>query len=210
VIDRSHLAAILRRLADLEMREIFVIGGDARQPAGSFPSALDLLQAMAGLKHAVEQIGIAGYPENHPLVDRRILQQALLEKQPFATYIVTQICFNPKVITAWLAGMRQSGITLPVYIGLPGAVDLKRLLRISMKIGVGDSTRFLAKNTGLAARLFKPVGYEPTDLVEALAPSLSSPELDIQGFHLNTFNQVDGTERWRQRMLKTHAVQRAV
>jgi methylenetetrahydrofolate reductase (NADPH) len=202
VVDRAHLKEIVRRLHALGLREIFVIGGDVTQPAGPFSSALDLLRALADMGHDLAQIGIAAYPERHPLVDEATLRRALAHKQPFASYMVTQICFDPEAIIRWLAGVRQQGIDLPVHIGVPGVLDSRRLLRIAMKIGVGDSMRFLSKHTSLATRLLRPGRYAPDKLVARLAPYLDDPHYNIGGLHINTFNQVESTETWRQQVLK--------
>jgi methylenetetrahydrofolate reductase (NADPH) len=202
VVDRAHLKEIVQRLHALGLREIFVIGGDVQQPAGSFSCALDLLRALADLGHDFAQIGIASYPERHPLVDEPTLGRALAHKQPFVSYMVTQICFDPRAIIRWLAGVRQQGIDLPVYIGVPGVLDSRQLLRISMKIGVGDSVRFLSKHTSLVARLLKPGRYVPDQLVTRLAPYLDDPHYNIGGLHINTFNQVESTETWRRQVLQ--------
>jgi methylenetetrahydrofolate reductase (NADPH) len=201
VADTAHLREILQRLDQLNLREIFVVGGDARQPAGTFSGALDLLRAMAEIGHNLDQIGVAAYPEHHPLIDDETLRRALADKQQFATYMVTQICFDPDAIISWLADARQRGIALPVYIGLPGVVDTVHLLRICMKIGVGTAARFASKHAGLAARLLRPGSYQPTELVKRLAPSFGDPWYNIRGLHLNTFNQTRSTEQWRQQML---------
>ncbi len=100
VRDTAHLRDILQRLHQLKPREIFVIGGDAKQPAGPFSGALDLLRAMAELGHNLDRIGVAAYPEHHPLIDDETLRRALADKQQFATYMVTQICFDPDAIVA--------------------------------------------------------------------------------------------------------------
>lgn len=201
VADSAHLQKIVRQLDDLGVREIFVIGGDARGPAGPFSGAFDLLSAMADLGHNFERIGIGGYPEGHPVIVDAILRQALLDKRPFATYIVSQMCFDPGAIVAWVADLRQRGIDLPVYVGLPGLVERKKLLQVSLKIGVGDSARFLKKHTSVLARFFKPGGYSPDDLVRRLAPYLGDRAYNIAGFHIYTFNQVENTEKWRQQTL---------
>jgi methylenetetrahydrofolate reductase (NADPH) len=198
----AELRSLVQLLDALGLRELFVIGGDATEPRGPYHSALDLLRALRSIPSQIESIGVAAYPEHHPLVDDETMLRALLEKQPFAQYLVTQICFDAATITDWLTAVRRRGITLPVYIGLPGAIDISRLLRISMKIGVGDSLRFLSKQAGLATRLANLRGYRPDRLVESLARSLADPALDIRGLHLNTFNQIESTERWRKDMLR--------
>lgn len=201
VADRAHLEKILRWFDEHRVREIYVIGGDAREPVGPYASALELLGAMSRLEHGVEEVGIGGYPEGHPLIDDEELDRALLDKQPFASYVVTQLCFDADVILGWISDARHKGLRLPVYVGLPGAVDRKKLLQISLKVGVGDSVRFLIKQAGLIGVLLKPGGYSPDGLVERLAPYAGDKHYGVAGLHLYTFNQVESTEEWRQRML---------
>ena len=202
VADKAHLEEIVRRLEDLKVEEIFVIGGDSREPAGRFSSALGLLSAMADAGHRFERVGIGGYPEGHPVIDDEALHRALLEKRPFADYVVSQMCFDPGVILNWVADIQRRGIELPVYVGIPGAVEWKKLLRISLKIGVGGSTRFLTKHANLVTRFLRPGGYNPEELVRGLAPYVGDRDYDIAGFHIYTFNQVQSTEEWRRRMLE--------
>lgn len=201
VESREQLRSIVHRLDSAGTREVFVVGGDAREPAGPYHSAATLLREMAEMDHGVERIGVTAYPESHPLIDDEELVEALREKQQYASYAVTQICFDSSAVAEWLVGMRERGVTLPVYVGLPGAVERKKLLSISLKIGVGDSARFLKKQAGLAGRLVKPGGYRPDSLVEALAPYFGDEYYGLAGFHINTFNQVESTERWRREML---------
>ena len=49
--------------------------------------------------------------------------------------------------------------------------------------------------------LLKPGGYSLDRLVERLALYAGDKHYDIVGLHLYTFNQEEGTEQWRQRML---------
>jgi methylenetetrahydrofolate reductase (NADPH) len=201
VADRAHLDEIVRRLDDLGVREIFVIGGDAKKPVGPFSSAVELLSAMADSGHDFEHVGIGGYPEGHPNIDDETLRQALLDKRPFATYVVSQMCFDPGAILKWVADIRRRGIGLPIYIGLPGVVERKKLLQISLKIGVGDSARFLTKYTQVLTRFLKPGGYSPDELVKNLAPYVEDQSYNLAGFHIYTFNQVESTEEWRRQVL---------
>src|SRR5215212_6202649 len=201
VSGEAHLQKILRWFDEHGVREIYVIGGDSKEPLGPYASALQMLHAMSQLEHGIEEVGIGGYPEGHPLIDDEELDRVLLDKQPFASYVVTQLCFDADVVLAWISDIRHKGIRLPVYVGLPGAVDRKKLLRVSLKVGVGDSVRFLKKQTGLVGMLLKPGGYSPDELVERLAPYAGDRRYDIAGLHLYTGNQVESTAQWRQRML---------
>jgi methylenetetrahydrofolate reductase (NADPH) len=200
--DRGHLAELLARLDAAAIDHAFVVGGDAEQP-GDYLDGLSLLRAMAGIGHGLTDVGVPGYPEGHATIPDAALHQALVDKQPFVHYMTTQMCFDPGAITAWLAGRRAAGITLPVWIGLPGVAELHRLMLISARIGVADSKRFLSKNTRLVGRLVRPGGYSPNGLLEGLGPALADPTADIRGLHIYTFNQVETTEAWRHRYLDT-------
>ena len=63
---------------------------------------------------------------------------------------------------------------------------------MATKIGVGESTRFLAKHKGTFARLAAPGGFTGERFLEKVAPALSPPEMLVEGLHVFTFNQVAG------------------
>jgi len=202
VDDESHLRGILGQLQDLGIRRIFVIGGDAEQPTGQFDSSLQLLQVMSTIDHSIETVGIGGYPEGHPLIDDVTLLEFLQEKQSYAAYLITQMCFDPEVIVEWLRKIRSEGVVLPVHIGVPGAADRTKLLRIALKIGVGQSARFLKSNLALVGKMMAPGGYSPDELLLALAPYFDKRPYDIEGIHFYSFNQIESTEKWREGMLE--------
>jgi methylenetetrahydrofolate reductase (NADPH) len=201
VADEAHLRDILGQLDELGVHRIFVVGGDAEQPAGQFDSSLQLLELMSTIDHGIDVVGICAYPEGHPLIDDLILLRFLQEKQPFAAYMVTQMCFDPEAIVGWLRGIRADGVGLPVHLGVPGVAERTKLLRIALKIGVGQSARFLKSNLGLVGRMMAPGGYSPDELLLALAPYFDTPPYNIEGVHFFTFNQIESTERWRAEML---------
>lgn len=188
-----ELEGILRRLDRLSIKEAFIVGGDADDP-GAFLDAMDLIRALNLIGHPFERLGVAGYPEGHPNIAEHLLLEALVEKQPHAGYVATQMCFDLEAIERWIRSIRSMGITLPVVIGIPGVTDIARLITISTRIGVGTSMRFLSKNRSLASKLIRP--FSPDDLVEDLAGLAEDPELDVIGLHVYTFNQVEQTYRW--------------
>lgn len=198
VVDHEHLSRTVDRLQRAGVRNIYVIGGDASTPLGPYPDALSLLHALQNVGQPFQEVGIAAYPEGHPLIETEQLWDVLLAKQPLATYLVTQMCFDAYAITRWAAQARDRGVSLPAIIGIPGVASRTHLLRMASKIGVGESTRFLSKHTGMLSRLLRPGPFTPDDLIEGLTPAFADPALDIQGVHVYTFNNVAQTEEWRR------------
>jgi methylenetetrahydrofolate reductase (NADH) len=204
VRSREHLQEILGRLDAPGIRRVFVIGGDGHDPVGPYASAGDLLVAMADIGHTLEDIGVGGYPEGHPLVDDPTLFEALVAKQSFATHVATQICFEPRRVADWIARIREHGIELPVVLGMAGAVNRRRLIEVSLRVGVGPSVNYVSKYGGLVARLMRRGGYRPDAFVAHIAPFVANRDYGIAGFHVFTFNQVETTERWRQELVATY------
>lgn len=196
--DRHDLASIIKRLDDGGVACVFVTGGDG-EPHGDYFDALSLLRDMADLGHPFLEVGITGYPEGHPAIPVDRLQQAMLDKQAHATHIVTQMCFSPEAIVEWIRNTRADGVELPVRVGVPGAIDMSRLLTIGARIGVGDSMRFLAKNRRAMIRMLRPGRYRPDRLVNSLARM--GEGLGLCGLHLFTFNQVDPTVAWLRKAI---------
>ena len=201
VADRSHLAELIARFDEMGIRDVFVVAGDADQPAGAFEGAAQLLEALHEIGHPFEQIGITGYPESHPLIDDETTIAAMFEKSRYATYIASQICFDSEVTVAWVNNVWARGTRLPILIGIPGVVPRAKLLRVSTRIGIGESMRYLRKHHDFVTRFFRPGGFSPDKLIKGLAPVVSDPEQKIVGFHIFTFNDLADTEAWRQRKL---------
>jgi methylenetetrahydrofolate reductase (NADPH) len=120
----------------------------------------------------------------------------MFDKAPQATYIVSQICFDPEVIDTWIRRVRDRGVDLPIHIGLPGPVAASRLLRFSGRIGLGESARCLRRHSNWLGRLLLPHAYRPERLLERLAPHLARPDNLIAGLHVYTFNEIERAERW--------------
>jgi methylenetetrahydrofolate reductase (NADPH) len=147
--------------------------------------------------------GVRGrYPESHPKISDEMTIQAMYQKAPYATYIISQICFDPEVISDWARRVWSRGVRLPIRVGMPGYVNRQKLVRISASIGVGESARFLRKQRNWLLKMFLPGGYSPDRLIEGLKPGFADPESNIRGLHIYTFNEVKTTETWRREMLE--------
>lgn len=204
VRDKGHLREILARLDEAKVESVFVPGGDAIKPAGDYGCSLDLLRDIADIGHRFEDVGVAAHPEGHPLVDMDELLRLLKEKQRYANYLVTQMCFDSAVMVDWLRSIRRAGVTLPAWLGLPGVAEIPKLISLSLKIGVGQSVNVLRKQKGLVRKMISARPYQPDDLLAGLVPFLDDPVLDIPGFHLFSFNNVERTERWRVETMNSY------
>jgi methylenetetrahydrofolate reductase (NADPH) len=198
VSGRTELAEISARLQEAGVRTVFVPGGDQDPPAGHYTSALDLLEDLTALGSPFPSVGITGYPESHPTISDDLTVQSMWDKRRHATHVVSNLTFDPDAVRAWVDRMRARGVTTPVLLGMPGPIDRTKLLAMATRIGVGDSTRFLAKHKGTFARLAAPGGFTGERFLEGCAPVLARPDSLVTGLHVYTFNQVAETEAWRR------------
>lgn len=196
VRDRAHLEQLLRRLAALGIDDAFVVGGDAERPVGAYPHGRALLEDMTGLELRPARLGVPAYPEGHHRIEATALQRDLEAKAALADYAVTQLCFEATPLWAWRERQQRLGLPLPVYAGIPGVMEPRRLLAIALRLGLGPSVRALRRQSGWLARLLRPGAYCSDALLEGLGPGLGDPAAGFAGLHLFTFNRVAATRGW--------------
>lgn len=201
VTGRAELAEITERLTTAGVTGVFVPAGDQEPPAGEYKASLDLLIDLAELGNPFSHVGITGYPESHPTIHDDVTVQAMWDKRRYATHVVSNLTFDPRLVSAWIARLRTRGVPMPVLIGVPGPVDRTKLLAMATRIGVGESTRFLAKNKRVFAQIAAP-GFEPLDFLQGCVKTLADSTMLVEGLHIYTFNQVAQTERWRIEQLE--------
>jgi methylenetetrahydrofolate reductase (NADPH) len=210
VEDREHVARLAAWIRRCGLGEVFVIAGDAPKPAGPYVDAISFLRDLFEHDTGLQRVGVGAYPDGHPLIDRATLHEALHAKQALLAAAgvlgsaTTQMCFEAKRIRTWLSVERCDGFTMPVVVGIPGVVDRGRLLKVGMRIGVGASLRYLRKNRAAMSALLAPGGYDPTELVAAIASDAG--ELGVTALHSYTFNCVAATRAWQQSLLSPRSV----
>jgi methylenetetrahydrofolate reductase (NADH) len=202
VASDGHLAEIVGRLRASGVDDVFVPGGDASHPAGPFDSALPLLERLAEMGGPFSRIGITGYPESHPKIHDDITIQAMWDKRKYATYIVSNVCFDAAGLGRWIQRIRARGVTLPLYVGLAGPAERTRLLRMAAIAGASESARFITRHPGWILRFWVPGGYSPDRLLDRAAPVITAPDAGVAGLHLFTFNQLQQAEQWRRAALE--------
>lgn len=199
--DDVHLKEVTGRLREAGVDDVFVPAGDSDPPAGVYDGALPVLLRLGELGSPFARVGVTGYPESHPLIHDDVTVQAMWDKREHATYIVSNLCFDPRVLGEWLVRIRRRGVAMPVHVGVAGPVQRAKLLAMATKIGVGESTRFLTRHASWFLRFAAPGGYAAERLLSRAERALAAPSAGVAGLHLFTFNQIAETERWRRALL---------
>ena len=197
VESQQHLDAIVGRLTACGVDDVFVPGGDAADPLGPFDGALPLLERLTEMGRPFVRVGITGYPESHPKIHDDVTIQAMWDKRRYASYIVSNVCFDPAGLGRWIRRIRARGVTLPLYVGLAGPAERSKLLKMAAVAGAAESARFITRHPGWILRFWVPGGYSPDRFLDRAAPVLTSADAGVAGLHLFTFNQLQAAEQWR-------------
>ncbi|MEI7752829.1 MAG: methylenetetrahydrofolate reductase [Actinomycetota bacterium] len=201
----EQVAAIAQWLNAHDVRDVFVIGGDAPDPHGPYLDAGALIEALLNSNANLANVGFGGYPEGHAtiplnkLADAVASKQQLLDTAGVGGWVSTQMCFDTKAVSKWIQHSRSQGLHLPIHLGIPGVIDTTKLLTMGAKLGIGASLRYLRKNRAVVSKLAAPGGYDPMEMLSPLAREFES--LDISALHVFTFNQVANTAAWRQAVI---------
>jgi len=176
--DQKELKDYISRCKDVGVKQALVIGG-SRDPIGIFDSSIQILETgfFEGLK-----IGIAGHPEGSPDISDKNLEKAMIDKKPYADYIVTQWLLNPQPIIEFIS--KQS---IPVHVGITGPMKISSLIKFANIVGAKNSINFLKSNFSKALDLLKP--KDPNDLIGKV-------KSHTDFFHIYTFGGLKETNKW--------------
>ena len=188
-----------RAVSEAQVGTALIIGGDPDHPVGPFPDSSDLLASGLAERYGLRAVAFAGYPEGHPRIAARTLDEtlrskvALARRRGFEVSLVTQFGFEAAPILRWIAALRATGIVCPVRVGVAGPATVASLAKFAVRCGIGGSLRALARGHTAFARILAEAG--PDALVDALAAAehAGSP---IDGLHVFTFGGVRRTAEW--------------
>ena len=202
IAKRRDLDRMLERLVqEAGVDRALVLGGDRDHPVGEYHISLQLMESGLLQKHGIGKIAIACYPEGHPKIPDRVLDEALKAKIAAARsaglelILITQLCFEAEPIVGFLRRLRAEGVTERVRVGVAGPTSTATLLRYAAICGVGASLRALKERRSLARNLL--TNETPEQLILDLeAAVLEQPSLDIWGIHFFTFASLRNTIEW--------------
>ena len=176
--NQAELKDYVTRCKNGGVKQALVIGGSA-QPIGDFHCSLQLLET--GLFKGWK-IGIAGHPDGSPDISDSDLEKAMIDKKPYADYIVTQWLLDVNPIVKFISKQ-----ILQVHVGITGPLKISSLLKFANIVGAKNSINFLKSNVTKAVDLFKP--RDPNDIIEKL-------EGKTNNFHIYTFGGLKETNKW--------------
>lgn len=186
--------------ADSASQNVFVVAGDTKKAEGVFEDALAVIRSPLLRRRGVDRVSIAGYPEGHPEISEAALWSALVEKvqvlsdQGLAGDIITQFGFDAEAVIAWVREVREHGVDLPIRIGVPGPVGVRRLLAYAKRCGVRTSSS-IAKKYGLSVtNLLSTVG--PDGFLEAFTAAYDPTLHGRVALHFYTFGGLQPTADW--------------
>jgi methylenetetrahydrofolate reductase (NADPH) len=203
---RAALEEFVQGAAHAGAHRVLLIGGDQATPAGPYVSSIDVLKEGILARHNIREVGFAGYPEGHPRIEQRVLDEALSEKIALATEqgldvsIVTQFSFVPVRIAEYCASMARTYPELPLYVGMAGPTSTAGLLRYAHRCGVSASLRAMSGMGIAAAKL-----VTHSDPLEQLASMAHHCEAggtsNVVGAHFYSFGGFASTARFINRII---------
>ena len=204
--DKATLADwIARYQGEAGVTQALMLGGSPTTPLGPFDSSIQLLET--GLFDGFTRLHVAGHPEGNRDIDPKggtaNVEAALKWKHDFnersdaEMAIVTQFAFEAAPIIDWVNGIQQSGVSLPVHIGIAGPAKLQTLIKFAIACGVGPSLKVLQKRAMDVTKLVLP--YEPTDVISDLAAhKAANPQFGIEQVHFFPLGGIKSCATWAQ------------
>ena len=183
---------ISRYKNEANVSNALLIAGGANKPYGEYDSSIQLIESELFDKADFNNLHIAGHPEGSIDIDpdgsSNNVDQALSWKNEFSKRtdanmaITTQFSFDAGSVISWANNIKESGIDIPVHIGIAGPAKLQTLLRYSIECGVGASIKIIQKRAKDLTKLLLP--YKPTNIITELAiHKANNPSFNIEKVH---------------------------
>jgi len=119
-LKRNEVICILRKALALGIVNIFALRGDSLSEDGDFEHAADLVAFIREQFGDTFCVCVAGYPQTHPESPSKELDLYYLKAkvEAGADFIITQICFESRVLIDFVRDCREIGIQIPILPGI--------------------------------------------------------------------------------------------
>jgi methylenetetrahydrofolate reductase (NADPH) len=201
----EELAAILDRYAASGIENIMALSGDPPRDLPNYDRTKDAFQYAEGLVRFIRSrtnapdkrgfgIGVAGFPEGHPLTPNRLKEMEFLKQKvdAGADYICTQLFFDNRDFYDFRERCDLAGIRVPIIAGI---------MPITSKAGMVRMAE-LALGAHFPAPLLRAVGRCSNDQAVAKVGVHWATEQcrdllhnQVRGIHFYTLNKSDATRQ---------------
>jgi methylenetetrahydrofolate reductase (NADPH) len=144
--------------------------------------------------------GASLYPEGHPRIPGDVLWDYLRRKvdaliaRGFGVEITTQLSFDVDAVISWIERVRNAGIHVPIYIGIPSPSTLSRILKFAGKCHVSTSADIVQRYGWKIASLFSPIG--PDRFLATLLKRFADDDLGVVRLHLFPLGDLARMVQW--------------
>jgi methylenetetrahydrofolate reductase (NADPH) len=202
---REQLTAIIERYAASGIENILALSGDPPRETPGHSRSQDAFTYAEGLVRFIRSwpnppdprgfgIGVAGFPEGHPMTPNRLKELDYLKQKvdAGADYICTQLFFENRDLYDFRERCELAGIKVPIVAGIMPITSKAGMIRMSE----------LALGARIPARLLRAVGRCGDDKAVARVGVHWATEqcrdlLDnnVRGIHFYTLNKSDATRQ---------------
>jgi len=176
--DKKMLEEWIQKYQDeAGIEQALLLAGGVSNPHGVFDSSMQLVETELFEKYNFKNLHFAGHPEGNKDIDHdgttKNVDEALQWKQDFSERtdikiaITTQFCFDAGPVINWADSLIESGINIPIHIGVAGPAKLQTLIKFSIACGVGPSLKVLQKRAKDVKKLLLP--FDPNDFLEIIS-----------------------------------------
>ncbi len=205
VWDRAQLIEWVASLKELNVSSVLLIAGDVSKQNLPFADALSVLETGLLAEYGIDQVAVAAYPDGHPSIPAKALEDALNRKLDLAARngvalrAVTQFGFDAAPVIEWFAKMNARGVSVPVSVGVAGPSKMRTLLTYAAKCGVRHSIKGLLAKPSIVRMLGQ---WDPLEVLSPIAEYLASDTAtSVEKVHIFTIGGLRRTIEWRDELL---------
>ncbi|HRI86690.1 MAG TPA: methylenetetrahydrofolate reductase [NAD(P)H] [Candidatus Hydrogenedentes bacterium] len=205
----SDIAEIVDRYARAGVSNILALGGDPPRGMEQYDRAKDSFRHAADLVRFIKNcnesgthpdkrgfgIGVAGFPEGHPLTPNRLIEMDHLKAKvdAGADYIVTQLFFDNRDFYDFRERCELAGIRVPIIAGImpvTSAAGMRRMADLAAGARFPAALQRSVQRCGDEADAVKRVGIHwATEQCRDLL------DHGVRGIHFYTLNKSDATRQ---------------
>jgi methylenetetrahydrofolate reductase (NADPH) len=202
---QDELGGILDRYAASGIENIMALGGDPPRNLTNYDRSKDAFQYAEGLVRFIRTrtnapdprgfgIGVAGFPEGHPLTPNRLKEMDYLKQKvdAGADYICTQLFFDNRDFYDFRERCDLAGIRVPIIAGIMPITSKAGMVRMA-ELALG--ARFPASLLRAVNRCADDQAVAKVGVHWATEQCRDLLHNQVRGIHFYTLNKSDATRQ---------------